>query len=196
MLKIIDNIIPEKLREDLVHDEEYLQRPMLKYTFWDMKDFNNPKSKIESALHYIWKDLINPDDFPEGGIEWWINKSNGPAKNLWHLDLIEAEQQKEYNSAHLTVAYYPYIDCVGGYLELLDNKKSNSKDLFNETVRKLDVHTEVERFKPITNRAIFYNSYRIHRVAAVYSGVRECLASSVWTKKPLTFNNKSSYNYK
>ena len=127
MIKIIDNLIPEQLRKDLVHDEEYQQRPMGMYTFWDMKDFNNPKSKIEIALHHIWKDLINPEDFPEGGIEWWINKSNGPAKNRWHLDVVEAEQQTEYNSAHLTVAYYPYVDCIGGYLELLDNEKSKSK---------------------------------------------------------------------
>lgn len=196
MIKIIDNLISEQLRKDLVHDEEYQQRPMGMYTFWDMKDFNNPKSKIEIALHHIWKDLINPEDFPEGGIEWWINKSNGPAKNRWHLDVVEAEQQTEYNSAHLTVAYYPYVDCIGGYLELLDNEKSKSKTTFDDIMRKIDIHTEVERFKPVTNRGIFYESFRIHRVAAVYSGIRECIASSVWKKKPLTFNNKSSYNYK
>lgn len=193
-MKIFDNYIPENIRENLVHDEEYSYTPMGQYTFWEMTRFNNPISPIEKALHHIWKDRINPQDFPDGGIEWWINKSQGPASNPWHIDLIEAEQQEEYNSAYQTVAYYPWIDCVGGFLEILDNKKSNSKDEFRTILRSMDPHTQVERIKPKTNRAVFYDSYRVHRVARVYSGVRECLASSVWVKKPLTFNNKASYN--
>lgn len=196
MLKIFDNHIREKFRDELVHDKEYLEYPHKKYSFWDMSSFKNPKSKIEMALHQIWKDLIKPEDFPEGGIEYWINKSNGHADNRWHLDVIEAETQSEYNSAHLTVAYYPYVNCLGGFLEIIDNKKSKSKDHFNETLRLLDESTQVERIKPVTNRAVFYNSHRIHRVAKIFNGQRDCLASSVWTKKPLTFNNKSSYNYK
>ena len=196
MLKVFDKHIREKFREELVHDKEYQEFPNSQYNFWDMKDFKNPKTKIEIALHQIWKDLINPDQFVDGGIEYWINKSNGHTANRWHLDVIEAEQQNQYNSAYLTVAYYPYIDCKGGYLEIIDNQRSNSKKEFNNIIRLLDESTQVERIKPITGRAVFYDSYRIHRVARVYSGIRECLASSVWTKKPLTFNNKSSYNYK
>ena len=193
-MEIFDNYIPEHVRENLVHDEEYSYTPMGQYTFWEMSRFNNPTSPIEKALHYIWKDRINPQDFPDGGIEWWINKSEGPASNPWHLDLVEAEQQTEYQSASLTVAYYPWIDCVGGFLEILDNERSNSKDEFRTILRSMDPHTQVERIKPKTNRAVFYDSYRVHRVARVYSGVRECLASSVWVKKPLTFNDKASYN--
>jgi len=196
MLKVFDKHIREKFREELVHDKEYQEFPNSQYNFWDMKDFRNPKTKIEIALHQIWKDLIDPDKFKDGGIEYWINKSNGHTGNRWHLDVIEAEQQNQYNSAYLTVAYYTYIDCKGGYLEIIDNQRSNSKKEFNNIIRLLDESTQVERIKPITGRAVFYDSYRIHRVARVYSGMRECLASSVWTKKPLTFNNKSSYNYK
>ena len=103
-MEIFDNYIPETIRNDLVHDNEYQERPMGTYTFWDMKDFDNPNSKIERALHHIWKDRINKDDFINGGIEWWINKSDGPASNPWHLDLVEEEQQTEYQSASLTVA--------------------------------------------------------------------------------------------
>ena len=97
-MEIFDNYIPETIRNDLVHDNEYQERPMGTYTFWDMKDFDNPNSKIERALHHIWKDRINKDDFINGGIEWWINKSDGPASNPWHLDLVEEEHQTEYQS--------------------------------------------------------------------------------------------------
>lgn len=193
-MEIFDNYIPERIRNDLVHDKEYQERPLGMYTFWDMKDFNKPNSKIEWALHHIWKDRINKYDFRNGGIEWWINKSDGPASNPWHLDLVEAEQDEVYEPASLTVAYYPWIDCVGGFLEILDNQKSKSKQEFRMTLRSMDPHTQVERIKPKTNRAVFYDSYRIHRVARIYSGRRECLASSAWIKKPLTFNDKSSYN--
>lgn len=193
-MEIFDNYIPERIRTELVHDKEYQETPMGKYSFWDMENFNRPDSKIEWALHHIWKDRINKYDFRNGGIEWWINKSDGPASNPWHLDLVEAEQQTEYQSASLTVAYYPWVDCVGGFLEILDNKRSNSKEEFRTIIRSMDPHTQVERIKPKTNRAVFYDSYRIHRVARVYSGTRECLASSAWIKKPLTFNDKSSYN--
>ena len=194
MLKIFDNHIPEDLRKQLVYDQEYQDKQMQVYTFWDFKYFDYPRTKIQEALHFIWKDIINPSDYPDGGIEWWINKSKGSSKGIWHLDLVEAEKMKETHPALYSVAYYPYIDCVGGYLELVDNKERPSKQEFKEILRGLDPSVQVERIKPQTNRAVFYSSDRIHRVSRVYSGFRECLASSVWTKKPLTFNNKSSYN--
>jgi len=194
MLKIFDNHIPEELRVELVHDKEYLERPMEYYTFWEFKHFNNPTTKMEEALHHIWKDLVDPKDYPDGGIEYWINKSNGMSKGIWHLDLVEAEQAMKYHPAVMSVAYYPYIDCVGGFLEICDNENRPSKQEFKDYLRGLDPQTQVERIKPITNRAVFYNADRIHRVAKTYKGVREVLASSVWKKKPLTFNDKASYN--
>ena len=193
-MRIFDNHIPEVLREELVHDSEYTSRPLAAYSFWDMKEFFSPQSVIQKALHHIWKDIIDPDDYIDGGIEWWINKSNGHAANRWHLDIIEhrndIRMQEEYNSADLTVAYYPYVNCLGGYLEILDNERSNDKEEFLETLRLLNPSTQVERIKPVTNRAVFYDSHRIHRVSEIFKGQRDCLASSIWKKKPLTFNKK------
>ena len=54
-------------------------------------------------------------------------------------------------------------------------------------LRKLDSNI-LERIQPITNRAVFFNSNRVHRMSRMYSGTREMLASTVWKKKPLTFN--------
>ena len=56
--------------------------------------------------------------------------------------------------------------------------------------RKLDPN-RLERIQPITNRAVFFNSNRIHRMSKMYSGTREMLASTVWKKIPLTFNQKA-----
>ncbi len=73
------------------------------------------------------------------------------------------------------------------------NENSPSKGEMYNMLRAMDSN-KLERIQPITNRAVFFNSNRIHRMSKMYSGTREMLASTVWKKIPLTFNRKAWYN--
>ena len=203
MLKILDDHISEEIRNNLVHSEEYqsLKSPNVLtddngkiiqegYYFWKMSDFNQPSNSIEKALHAMWKDMIDPSEYAEGGIEYWAIKMNGESSGIWHLDLIEEEQQEGYEPGDKTIVYYPWVQCHGGFLELMTNKDSPSKDQMYNMLRSMDPNV-LERIQPITNRAVFFNSNRIHRMSRMYSGTREMLASTVWKKIPLTFNQKA-----
>ena len=75
----------------------------------------------------------------------------------------------------------------------MTNQNSPSMSEMYEMLRKLDPN-RLERIQPITNRAVFFNSNRVHRMSKMYSGTREMLASTVWKKIPLTFNQKAWYN--
>ena len=70
------------------------------------------------------------------------------------------------------------------------NENSPSKGEMYNMLRAMDSN-KLERIQPITNRAVFFNSNRIHRMSKMYSGTREMLASTVWKKIPLTFNRKA-----
>ena len=129
-------------------------------------------------------------DSAEGGIEYWAIKMNGESSGIWHLDLIEQEQQQGYEPGDKTIVYYPWVQCDGGFLELMINENSPSKGEMYNMLRAMDSN-KLERIQPITNRAVFFNSNRIHRMSKMYSGTREMLASTVWKKIPLTFNRKA-----
>ena len=182
MLKIYDDHIDDKVRESLVHSNEYQSFNQEDYRWWD---FKTPTDQIQETLNHIWKDLINFDDY--AGIEYWVTKLEGESSGIWHLDLVEQEQHKGYNPGDLTVVYYPWVDCTGGFLELMCNDNRPSRDEMYLMLRRLDPNI-LERIQPITNRAVFFNSNRVHRMSRMYSGTREMLASTVWKKKPLTFN--------
>ena len=177
MLKIFDNHIPERIRERLIHDEEYAYTPMGEYFFWEVDNFNKPNSPIEDTLRHIWKDVINPYEYSGGVIKYWINKSEGLSKGIWHVDF----------DGELSAVYYTKIDCLGGYLELCDNENSLSQQEFKDYIKGLDPQTQVQRIQPITNRAVIYDSHKIHRVSKTYNGIRECLASTIYHKKPVDF---------
>ena len=76
MLKIIDNAIPDDVRRDLLYDKQYTAFPRQQYEWWDIKYFDFPRTAIHQALHSIWKDHIDFEEFKDGGIEWWISKDN------------------------------------------------------------------------------------------------------------------------
>ena len=155
-----------------------------------MSDFNHPSNTIEKTLHAIWKDIIDPYEYAKGGIEYWVTKSRGETAGKWHIDLVEKEQHKGYEPGDKTIVYYPWVQCDGGFLELMTNENSPSMSEMFEMLRKLDPN-RLERIQPITNRAVFFNSNRVHRMSKMYSGTREMLASTVWKKIPLTFNQKA-----
>lgn len=203
MLKVLDNHIDDRIRSELVHSDEYesLKTPNVStdkdgnviqegYYFWKMSEFNQPSNSIEKTLHAIWKDMIDPSEYAEGGIEYWAIKMNGESSGIWHLDLIEQEQQQGYEPGDKTIVYYPWVQCDGGFLELMINENSPSKGEMYNMLRAMDSN-KLERIQPITNRAVFFNSNRIHRMSKMYSGTREMLASTVWKKIPLTFNRKA-----
>jgi hypothetical protein len=65
-------------------------------------------------------------------------------------------------------------------------KKLSEKD-YKMYVLTMDPTTQAERFKAKTNRAIFIDPFRIHKVSRIFHGIRESLASTVWKKKPVDF---------
>ena len=89
MLKVLDDHIDDRIRSELVHSDEYesLKTPNVStdkdgniiqegYYFWKMSEFNQPSNSIEKTLHAIWKDMIDPSEYAQGGIEYWAIKMN------------------------------------------------------------------------------------------------------------------------
>ncbi len=199
MLKILDHHINEEIRNNLVHSEEYqllktpkfdpdgngnqIQSKKEGYCFWKMSDFNQPSNIIEKALHAMWKDMIDPSEYAEGAIEYWAIKLDNSHQGMWHLDLLDEEQQEGYEPGDKTLVYYPWVQCQGGFLELMPATNVSSKDQIYDMLRSMDPNM-LERIQPITNRAVFFNSNRIHRMSRMYSGTREMIASTVWKKIP------------
>ena len=190
-LKVFDDHIENVDRVSLLHSEDYQSIQQGDYRFWKMSEFDTPNNTIEQALHEIWKDIINPIDYKEGGIEYWVTKSKGDASAVWHVDTpgpgygIDnmSHFSMEIPPAH-TIVYYPWVENLqGGFLEIICNEQYPTTDQMFETLKKLDPNT-IERFQPITNRAILFDSHRIHRIAKMYSGSREMIASTIWTKIP------------
>ena len=197
-MKLYNDFISEEVRYNLVHDDEYINYKRAQYNFWDFKEFNNPKTNIQKALYYIWKDVVDIKKYPNGGIEYWVNRDaviNGELNHppyTWHQDVLEPKgyiPNTKWESGVLSCAYYPYSDCVGGFLELCNNKPINQSE-FTKYCLSINHATDIEKIRPLTNRAVFFEPHIIHRVSKIYNGVRDCLASTVWEKKPLTFNNK------
>ena len=197
MLKILDDHISEEIRNNLVHSKEYqllktpkfdpdgngnkIQSKKEGYCFWKMSDFNRPSNAIEKALHAMWKDMIDPSEYAEGAIEYWAIKLDNSHQGMWHLDLLDEEQQEGYEPGDKTLVYYPWVQCQGGFLELMQATDIQSKDQIYDMLRSMDPNV-LERIQPITNRAVFFNSNRIHRMSRMYSGTREMIASTVWKK--------------
>jgi hypothetical protein len=198
MIKILDNAIPEDVRNNLVHDPEYRSMQRQNYFWWPLKFFDFPRTPIQTALHYIWKDHINFDEFKDGGIEWWINKDNVVnGKNeypdhVWHPDVHEPNGKTfhKFQSGILGNTYYPHSNCIGGFFEIVENKQFNEWGPCQKFIRGIDHSIDVERIKSKTNRSIFFEPYRVHRVSKIYNGTRDSVASTLWKKKPLTFNEK------
>ena len=195
MFKLYNDHIPEEVRQKLIHDKEYHDLPRRKYKFFYFKNFNNPSTSLESALHYIWKDVIDVSLYPDGGIEYWVNKEqveNGKSKHpntIWHPDVYEPNTttRDKWKSGIYGCVYYPYVDCIGGFFEICDNKTKLSYDEYFQYICGLNESTQVERLKAVTNRAIFFEPHRIHRATRIHHGIRESLACTVWEKKPVDF---------
>lgn len=194
MLKIFDNHIPEELRNKLVHSEEYQNMRRQVFKFVTIESLPSSQSPIEQALHNIWKDVIDYEEYKDGVIEYWINKDkavNGKcnANHMWHSDVYEPNKatKDKWQDGEVGCVYYPYVDCLGGFFELADNPKKLSDKDYKMYVLTMDPTTQAERFKAKTNRAIFIDPFRIHRVSKIYHGIRESLASTLWKKKPVDF---------
>ena len=194
MFKLYDDYISEELRNKLVHDERYQTMRRSEYKFTTIKSLPLSQSPIEQTLHHIWKDVIDYDEYKDGVIEYWINRDrtvNGECngKHVWHSDVYEpnSKTRREWQDGELSCVYYPYVDCVGGFFELLDNPKKLSMHEYRLYVMEMDPSTQIERFKAKTNRAIFFKPFKIHKVSKIYHGIRESLASTAWKKKPVDF---------
>ena len=135
--KIYDEHISDEIRTNLIHSQEYQSLQHEDYRFWKMSDFNHPSNTIEKTLHAIWKDMIDPYEYAKGGIEYWVPKSRGETAGKWHIDLVEKEQHKGYEPGDKTIVYYPWVQCDGGFLELMTNQNSPSMSEIYEMLRKL-----------------------------------------------------------
>ena len=197
MLKIIDNAIPDDVRRDLLYDKQYTAFPRQQYEWWDLKYFDFPRTAIHQALHCIWKDHIDFEEFKDGGIEWWISKDNvvnGESPyptHIWHSDIHEVKGKsitpESFKSGSMGNVYYPHSNCLGGFFEVLDNEPFETWPDVEKFIRCIDQSVDVERIKSRTNRSIFFNPYRVHRVSRIYNGTRESMASTLWKKKPVDF---------
>ena len=198
-MELIHNCLTEQQRLQLVKSEVYTNIEMGDYRFWEGWWKSDPKDQIEETLMHLWKGKIDESKYQSGGIEYWVNRITGEHHGQWHQDIVETADDdnvygKYYVPGDMSMVYYPYIhELKGGYLELADLEQPVSKADFRIWLRKLDP-INVERVKPRQNMAVLYNSSRVHRVAPVYSGRRDALASTVWHNTPETFKHKPGVN--
>ena len=198
-MNIYHDIVPEQQRISLVKSPEYQDMKMGQYLFWKGWWHEEPNDIIQETLMLMWKGKVDEKKYYNGGIEYWVNKIGGEHYGQWHQDIVETDDDENvrgryYIPGDLSMVYYPYVhELKGGYLELADLEKPVSKADFRIWLRKLDP-MNIERIKPRQGSAVLYNSSRVHRVAPVYSGRRDALASTIWTNTPETFKHPPGVN--
>ena len=192
MIKLYNHALSRDDLRALTHyTDEYNTMETGDYRFWNFAK-DKPRNGIEAALLKLWRKVgVDAYRYQDGGIEYWLNKSNGVVNSQWHQDLVEKDSEgtTRYVPGEMSMVFYPYVfGLQGGYLELADYEACSTKHDFRTHLRKLDP-ANVERIKPRTNLAVCYKASRMHRVAPIYGGARHALASTLWLERPPAFKN-------
>jgi len=169
---------------------------MPEYNFWKGWWAENPRNPIEKVIKLLWEDLINPDDYLEGGFEYWARAFEDLGSLEWHQDTCESHYvDDKYLIADKSLVYYVEVssDLCGGVMEIAPYR--DRLNLEAQCKSALNVDTEaVERITPKQNRFILIDSAQMHRVTRIHKGIRKNLVSSIWKQIPKLFQEHENWN--
>jgi len=166
------------------------------YNFWKGWWAENPRNPIEEVIKLLWENLINPNDYLEGGFEYWARVLKNGSFLEWHQDTCESHYAAgEYLIADKSLVYYVEVssDLCGGVMEIAPY--SDRLDLETQCKNTFSIdNNEIERIKPKQNRFVLIDSAQTHRVTNIYQGTRKNLATSIWKKTPKLFQEHENWN--
>ena len=183
-----------KLDFNLAESKAYQTMPM--YNYWKGWWAENPRNPVEEVIKLLWEDLIDPNDYLEGGFEYWSRVFQDIGSLEWHQDTCESHYiNDDYLIADKSLVYYVEVshDLCGGVMEIAPYNKR--LDLEAQCKSALNIDTEaVERILPKQNRFVLIDSAQMHRVTKIHKGIRKNLASSIWKQTPKLFQEHENWN--
>lgn len=179
---------------NLAETKAYQTMPM--YNYWKGWWAENPRNPVEEVIKLLWEDLIDPNDYLQGGFEYWSRVFEDIGFLEWHQDTCESHYvNDEYLIADKSLVYYVEVspDLCGGVMEVAPY--NNRLDLETQCKSALNVDTEaVERILPKQNRFVLIDSAQMHRVTKIHKGTRKNLVSSIWKQTPKLFQEYENWN--
>ena len=183
-----------KLSFKLTEWEGYQSMPV--YNYWQGWWSENPRNPVEEVIKLLWEDLIDPNDYLQGGFEYWSRVFEDLGSLEWHQDTCESHYvNDEYLIADKSLIYYIEVssDLCGGVMEIAPY--SDRLNLEAQYKSALNIDTEaVERIMPKENRFVLIDSAQMHRVTKIHKGIRKNLVSSVWKQTPKLFQEHENWN--
>ena len=183
-----------KLDFNLAESKAYQTMPH--YNYWKGWWAENPRNQVEEVIKLLWEDLIDPNDYLEGGFEYWSRVFQDMGSLEWHQDICESARfNDEYLIADKSLVYYVEVshDLCGGVMEIAPYNER--LDLEAQCKNALNIDTEsVERIKPKQNRFVLIDSAQMHRVTRVHKGTRKNLATSIWKNTPELFKDHENWD--
>ena len=169
---------------------------MPEYNFWKGWWAENPRNPIEKVIKLLWEDLIDPNEYFQGGFEYWSRAFQDLGSLEWHQDTCESHYvDDEYLIADKSLVYYVEVssDLSGGVMEIAPYR--DRLNLEAQCKSALNINTEaVERIVPKQNRFVLIDSAQMHRVTRIHRGIRKNLVSSVWKQTPKLFKEHENWN--
>ena len=179
---------------DLTETRSYKTMPQFNYWrgWWNEK----PRNALEKVIELLWQDFVNPDDYKDGGFEYWSRVIPSGSSLEWHQDTGEYYYfDDNYWISDKSMMYYPKItsDCTGGFLEIAPYQDRRGLDDAQAAARCID-NNDIERIKAVQNRMVLIDSAQMHRVSHVYQGTRYNLASALWKVTPDFFAEHENWH--
>lgn len=139
---------------------------------------------IENYINnYIGK-LILPYTSKYLGCEWWCNMNNDLD---WHIDKDEYAMvnKNELNMPLLSSVFYPYSECYGGELLILDSSENPVNLLEKNIDPSYDPYyvNKIIRIPPKKNRLVLFTSGLLHKINR-FEGDRYSVAINFWDMIP------------
>ena len=183
-----------KLDFNLAESKAYQTMPH--YNYWKGWWAENPRNQVEEVIKLLWEDLIDPNDYLEGGFEYWSRVFQDIGSLEWHQDTCESHYiNDDYLIADKSLVYYIEVthDLCGGVMEIAPYNKR--LDLEAQFKNALNIDTEtIERIRPKENRYVLMDSAQMHRVTRVHKGTRKNLATSIWKNTPELFKDHENWD--
>lgn len=179
---------------NLSDSKAYQTMPM--YNYWKGWWAENPRNSVEEVIKLLWEDLINPNDYLEGGFEYWSRVFQDMGSLEWHQDTCEAHYiNDDYLIADKSLVYYVEVshDLCGGVMEVAPYNERLNLEAQCKNALNLDTET-IERIKPKENRFVLIDSAQMHRVTRIHKGTRKNLATSIWKNTPQLFKEHENWH--
>ena len=166
------------------------------YNYWKGWWAENPRNSVEEVIKLLWEDLINPNDYLEGGFEYWSRVFQDMGSLEWHQDTCEAHYiNDDYLIADKSLVYYVEVshDLCGGVMEVAPYNERLNLEAQCKNALNIDTET-IERIRPKENRFVLMDSAQMHRVTRIHKGTRKNLATSIWKNTPQLFKKHENWH--